>query len=281
MNKRKLTALVCFLTLTLITIGLYSHDYHQQKSTQIKKPLSAKDLKPKIKMVKMERQVISTEANGQWFWRVYFKNTGNVKFAKNTIGASGVLIRKNGGRIASPMYPFDQELPPKGKGSVKINFDRCCDAKEFQFTLHDLSASPPKRLDGATTVTVPHLGVYVAQLSWKRVQFPNRGQWTVKVKNPTARAIKITIQALALPKNITPLRWKGAGGATKVIPARGEVIQKGTYHCSYKVIQNPLTRRRQYVSGDRLKVELRFFHNKTRCGGTSYCIRSVKEIVIK
>jgi hypothetical protein len=143
-----------------------------------------------------------------------------------------------------------------------------------------MSASPRKKLDGHTTVPVPHLGVYVNSLSWKRVQYPNRGQWIAKVKNPTSRAVKIAVQALALPKHKKPLKWKGAGGFTKVIPARGEVIVKGTYHCSYKVIRNPITRRKQYRSGDRLKVELRYFHNKTRCGGTSYCAHHSKEIVI-
>jgi len=214
MKNRNLLVFICFLVLPLITIGLDANICHQQKSTQIIKQQSVKDLKLLIKTAKMENYLISTDSNGNWYWKVTFKNTGNVKFAKNTIGASGVLIRKNGARIASPMYPFDQELPPKAKGFVKIHFDRCCDAKEIQFALHDLSASPTKRLDGSTTITVPHIGVYVDQLSWKRIQFPNRGQWTVKVKNPTPWAIKIAIQALALPKNITPRKWKGAGGFT-------------------------------------------------------------------
>lgn len=279
MKRKNIPVLACFLILSLIAVDSYGKIYPQQKSLQVKKPQSVKDLKALIKVVKMVGFLISTESDGRWFWRVSFKNKGTVKFAKNTIGVSGVQIRKTG-RIASPVYPYDKELAPNASGSVKIHFDRCCDAKEFQFALHDLSVSPVKKLDGHTTIMVPHLGVYVDQLSWSRVQIPNRGQWTVKVKNPTSRAIKIVIQALALPKHIQPLKWKGAGGFTKVVPARGEITQKGTYNCSYKVIKNPITGRKRYISGDRLKIELRYFHNKKWCGGTSYCVQNSKEIVI-
>ena len=281
MKKKNIIAFVYFLILSFIAFGIYSPIWSQQKTTKIEKK-GIKFPVYKIKKAKMTKIVIGTESDGSWYWKVDFKNTGNVKYEKDSLAVTGVLIRKSGGRISSPVYPFNQELPPNEKGFVKIFFERCCDAKEIQFALFDTSTFPFKKLDGYKTVPVPGIRLNIVDLSWKTIQAGSFGEWTARIRNLTNRATKVAVQALALPVNKSPQQWKGIGGQLKVIPPSGEIIHKGTYHPSYKIISTPTPRirRKKYVSGDHLKVELRFFHNKTRCGGTIMCVIHAKEIII-
>lgn len=264
--KKKTVLLITAFLIVLFVTGLLSLSW-AKKAERVSPGSLEKGPIPKLRKATIQSALIGTEADGRWYWEATVKNTGGVKFPKQSLVVQGVEILKTFQELPASGRSVTNDLPPGQTVTVRAYFVRCCDANRLRIDLWDTGISPQRKLDSKVLSvywTCPPYGLCmdVTDIQWDAA----KKEWTATVKNKHNKAIKITIQGIAT--HSSPIHWVGAGGFSRVIPPFGVVTQKGHYYDYHP------------GAGDRLKVELRLSDIGSSCGGSGFCVINSKEIVL-